>query len=493
MPSLNVLVIDDEPAAREMLAAAVKNAGYSVEAAASVAEAERKLATGDVDVALCDIQLPDGDGLELFKRTRAAGSETLFVMVTAFASVETAVEALRAGAFDYIMKPMRHSEVLHRLAQIEAFSGLRQENKALRRAARDSKPLYRFNSEPMRKIDRIVEKIAPTAATVLIVGESGTGKGVIAHAIHERSERADAPFLSVNCAAIPDQLLESEFFGHAKGAFTNADRARKGLFLEADHGTLFLDEIGELPLTLQTKLLHVIEDKEVRPLGAARSHRVDCRILAATNRDLGQMVRESRFREDLYFRLSLFEVRIPPLRERADDLRGLIQFFLLKNGCHKGGVRPLELDPDALAALTRYAWPGNVRELENVITRACILADGSSIAVDDLSTDVARALPRNTTGSLAATTSGTLHDQRRRFEAAVIQRAVHDAGGDRRLAAQRLGISLSGLYGKMSETNGADGDVARGQGQGAAGGGPPGSEDVRAREQRSFRNEDSTQ
>jgi DNA-binding NtrC family response regulator len=492
MPSLNVLVIDDEAAARDMLAAAVRNAGYLVDTAASTAEADQKLAGGDVDVALCDLQLPDGDGLELFKRVRAAGSETAFIFVTAYATVETAVEALRTGAFDYIMKPVRHADVVHRLTQVEAFRGLRDQNAALRRAVREGKPLYRFTSDAMRKIERMVEKIALTSSTVLIDGESGTGKGVIAHAIHEQSARADAPFLSVNCAAIPDQLLESEFFGHAKGAFTSADRARKGLFLEADGGSLFLDEIGELPLALQTKLLHVIEEKEIRPLGGARARRVDCRIIAATNRDLAQMVREGHFREDLYFRLSLFEIRIPPLRERPEDLRGLIQFLLLKSGRHKGGVRPLDLEQEARSALLRYGWPGNVRELENVITRAFILADGPSISIEDLPGDVVGALPPGGARCSPAAADGTLQEQRRRFEAEVIRRAVSEAAGDRRLAAQRLGISLSGLYGKLSETNPLPAEPAHARAAAPLpDGGRHGGTDLRRGDERSFPSEDS--
>jgi len=451
MPSLNVLVIDDEPAAREILAAAVSKAGYSVDTAADVAEATAKLAQGDVDVALCDIQMPDGHGIELLKRSRASGIDTAFVMVTAFASVETAVEALRAGAFDYIVKPVRHAEVLHRLSQVEALSGLREENKLLRKAVRESKPLYPFISTGMLKVNRLVDKVAPTDSTVLITGESGTGKGVVARTIHERNERREGPFLSVNCGAIPDQLLESEFFGHTKGAFTGADRAKKGLFLEADRGTLFLDEISELPLHMQTKLLHVIEDKEVRPLGSGQARHVDARIIAATNRNLLQCVNQGRFREDLYFRLSIFEIPIPPLRERPDDISGLIQFILRANERTRGTTQALELDPEAEEILLGHGWPGNVRELENVITRACILVEGNSISVDDLPSEMTKAVPGRNPAKTENAANGSLRDQRRKFEAEVVRRAINDAGGDRKLAARRLKISLSSLYGKLSE------------------------------------------
>jgi len=322
---------------------------------------------------------------------------------------------------------------------------------------RESKPLYPFPSAAMRKVERLVDKVAPTDSTVLVVGESGTGKGVIARMIHERSGRREAPFLSVNCGAIPDQLLESEFFGHTKGAFTSADRARKGLFLEADRGTLFLDEISELPLLMQTKLLHVIEDKEVRALGSGQVRRVDTRIIAASNRNLLELVSQGRFREDLYFRVSVFQISIPPLRERPEDIKGLIEFTLRANGLAKGSSQPIELDPDAEEVLLRYGWPGNVRELENVITRACILVEGNSISVDELPSEIvqaaAQSLPKTNNSA-----DGSLRDQLRKVQTDIVLRAIKDAGGDRRLAAQRLKISLSGLYGKLNELREPAGD-----------------------------------
>ncbi|MBI3375191.1 MAG: sigma-54-dependent Fis family transcriptional regulator [Betaproteobacteria bacterium] len=451
MPTLHVLVIDDEPAAREVLAAAVSKAGYSVDTAADIAEATAKLVRGNVDVALCDIQLPDGHGIDLLKRSRALDSDTAFIMVTAFASVETAVEALRAGAFDYIIKPVRHVEVLHRLSQLEALRGLREENRLLRKVVRANKPLYPFTSTGMRKVQRLVDRVAPSDNTVLITGESGTGKGVVARMIHERSGRRERPFIPVNCGAIPDQLLESEFFGHTKGAFTGADHAEKGLFLAADRGTLFLDEIGELPLLMQTKLLHVIEDKEVRPLGSGQARHVDTRIVAATNCNLSQLISQGRFREDLYFRLKIFEILIPPLRERPEDIRGLIEFILRANEGRRGTSQALELEPEAEEILLGYDWPGNVRELENVITRASILAEGNCISVDELPSELTKAVSLPNTAKIASAANGSLRIQRQMFEAEVVRRAINDAGGDRKLAAQRLKISLSSLYSKFSE------------------------------------------
>jgi two-component system response regulator AtoC len=448
MPSLHVLVIEDELAARQVLAAAVSKAGYSVDMAADFAEATAKLSRGDVDVALCDIHLPDGDGIDLLKQSRTAGLDTAFIMVTAFASVETAVEALRASVFDYIIKPVRHAEVLHRLSQFEAISGLREENRALRKAARESKPLYPFTSAEMRKVERLLDKVAPTDSTVLIIGESGTGKTMLARMIHDRSGRREAPFLSVNCGAIPDQLLESEFFGHTKGAFTSADHARKGLFVEADRGTLFLDEISELPALMQTKLLHVIEDKTVRALGSEQVRRVNTRIVAASNRNLRDLVSEGRFREDLYFRVSVFQILIPPLRERPEDIRGLVRLMLRAAERMKGSSQPIEIDPEAEEALIKYSWPGNVRELENVIARACILVEGNTISIDELPSEITQ-----TVGEIRESDAGSrsLRDQLRKLQTEIVSRTIKEVGGDRKLAAQKLDISLSSLYARLNE------------------------------------------
>jgi DNA-binding NtrC family response regulator len=456
MPSLSVLVIDDEPALRQILASVVTKAGYSVDTAATAGEATAKLKSGDIDVALCDIKLPDGNGIDLLRASEAAGLDTVFVMVTAFASLETAVEALRAGAYDYIVKPVRNEEILHRLAQIDDLRGLRNENVALRKAVKDSSPpVFRFNSPKMQEVERMVSKVAPTDSTVLIVGESGTGKGVLAHTIHELSHRCRGPFVAVNCSAIPEQLLESEFFGHTKGAFTGADRARKGLFIEAERGTLFLDEIGELPIQMQTKLLHVIEDKQVRAVGSEQARHVDCRIIAATNRNLLELIEQGKFREDLYFRLSVFQIPLPPLRERQSDIPGLVRFLLAAAGSGEQNARPFEIDPEAETCLLRYGWPGNVRELDNVIKRARILAEDNCITVSDLPAEVISHGLAEGPGSpaiqIGSTDEGGLRTQVRRFESELIRTTIAATGGDRKAAARKLGISLSSLYGKIAE------------------------------------------
>lgn len=469
---MHVLIIDDEAALRQILASVVGKAGYSVDTASNVAEATAKLVRGDVDVALCDVRMPDGDGIELVRsfKSQSGGIDTQFIMVTAFASMETAVEALRAGATDYIVKPVHNEELLHRLSQIAALSGLRAENKALRNLVSGGNVgLFKFTSPAMQQVERMISKVAGTNSTVLITGESGTGKGVTARSIHEQSQRAEFPFIPVNCSAIPENLIESEFFGHSKGAFTGADKAHKGLFTQADRGTIFLDEIGELPLHLQTKLLHVIEDKQIRPLGSEQTRSVDVRIIAATNRNLEAMCKENKFREDLYFRLSMFQIHMPPLRERKSDICSLARHLIRNAATANAGVnnlsaseKTLEIDAEVAEILQSYNWPGNVRQLENVMTRAYILADGGRITLMDLPPEISRqeGAARQTSTGKFVIGGGDLREQMRRFEASLIAKTLEEAGGDRKIAAQRLGIGLSSLYRKMEEL--ADIKIAEG-------------------------------
>ncbi len=457
MGELSVLVVDDEPAVRQVLSAAISKAGYGVEAAASAAEALHKLDAAPYDVVVSDVFMPVTDGIELIRQARARGHGATFIMVTAFASVDSAIDAIKAGAWDYITKPVRNEEILHRLQQIDAMRGLREENKALRSMVLGSGArAFAFAAPSMQAVERLLTRVAPTDSTVLITGESGTGKGVTARRLHELSARRDGPFVSVNCGAIPENLIESELFGHTKGALTSADRARKGLFLQADRGTIFLDEIGELPLAMQTKLLHVLEAKEVRALGSEQARKLDVRIVAATNRDLPAMVSQGRFREDLFFRLSVFQIPMPALRERRADIPGLLRHVIAQRVMPSGSTS-LDIDPEAEDLLVNFAWPGNVRQLENVLHRAAILADGGTIRVGDLPPEVSHLpvhAPAADPGEAAAGGEGSLRERVRRFELSLIRRAIDEAGGDRRLAAQRLGIGLSSLYRKLEESSG---------------------------------------
>ena len=448
---MHVLVIDDEAALRQILVETLNRAGYTTDTASGVREATTKLARGDVDVALCDIRMPDGDGVELVRSMRESGVDTQFIMVTAFASMETAINALRAGASDYMVKPINKEDLLHRLGNISALRGLKAENRALRRLVVGDQAMFRFESPSMVEMERLVARVAVTNSTVLVTGESGTGKGVIARALHEQSKRFESPFIPVNCGAIPENLIESELFGHTKGAFTGADRARKGLFSQADHGTIFLDEIGEMPLHMQAKILHVLEDKVIRPLGGDQMRPIDVRIIAATNRDLIDMVKQGKFREDLYFRLSKFVVQVPPLRERRQDIPRLIRYVMQK--IVGPGKPDLEIDPVAEDMLTDYPWPGNVRELDNILNRACILADGGRITISDIPTDIAKSVTNRAEESSVHEAGSSLRHQMNLLESQIVLRTIEECKGDRRLAAARLQIGLSSLYRKLEEFN----------------------------------------
>lgn len=452
MTLLEVLIVDDEPAIRQVLAAHVGKAGHSVSQAGNGTAAFERLSKGDVDVAICDIQMPGISGLELLRRARAAGIDTSFIMMTAYASVDTAIEAIKAGATDYMIKPLRNEEIMHRLQKVSDLRGLRAENQVLRKLVQGKREdSFSFLSPAMRELERLIGKVAPTDSTVLVTGDSGTGKGVVARQIHQQSPRADAPFIPINCGAIPENLMESELFGHAKGSFTGADKARKGLFLEANKGTIFLDEIGELPLQLQVKLLHVIEEKMVRAVGSEQARRADVRIVAATNRDLRKMVNEGTFREDLYFRLSVFHLHVPPLRERRQDIPGLVHFLLQRGAERLNCGTGITIDPDVEELLMAYDWPGNVREMENVIDRALILAEQGNITCSDLPPLITRLLSIGRPGSASPGPRGNLREQVRRFEESVICRAISESDGDRRLAAQKLGMGLSSLYRKLED------------------------------------------
>ncbi|MEW7985130.1 MAG: sigma-54-dependent transcriptional regulator [Candidatus Thiodiazotropha sp.] len=451
MKQMHVLVVDDEAAIRQVLAEQLTRSGHTVEQADCGEEALKVLQSSDFDVCICDLRLPDLDGIEVIRRCRAKEMDIAFLMITAFASVDTAIEAMKLGAYDYLMKPVQLEDLLIRLDHIADVARLRDENRYLRKmvesdAGSDTLGL----SVPMRKIQTLINKVSRTDSTVLITGESGTGKSHIARTIHYDSNRRDRAMVTVNCGAIPKELLESELFGHIKGAFTGADRNKKGLFREADGGTLFLDEIGELPLALQVKLLHVIEDKEVRPLGAEQSRRVDVRIISATNRNIVEMMQSGDFREDLFYRLNVLHITLPPLRSRREDIPLYIEYFLNTEISRLGLEGSYSIDPEVEEHLLAYEWPGNLRELQNVIARMLVLAEEHAINMGDLPSHVTR-YEHNGNKYEFGKTFGSLREQVRQFEIGVIKKAIDAAGNDRALAARSLDIGLSTLYRKLEE------------------------------------------
>jgi two-component system response regulator AtoC len=446
--SERVLIADDDDALRESLELVLAAEGYEVVSARDGAAALALLEAQPVDVVLCDLRMPGMDGLELLPQLVRRLPGVPVLLMSAYGSADLAVEAMRRGAYDYLAKPFQPSELLLTLRKAREREKLRRSNQILQREVQRAvgeRPIVAA-SPAMIHVLEIVERAAEFKATVLLQGESGSGKEVLARAIHAQSPRRDEAFVAINCAAIPEALLESELFGHAKGAFTGADRARRGLFAEADGGTLFLDEIGELPLALQAKLLRVLQEEEVRPVGEAKPRRVDVRVLAATARDLEAEVAGGRFREDLFYRLDVVRVKVPPLRERREDIPLLVDHFLGRTRESLGkAVR--SIDDDALERLVDYAWPGNVRELENVLERAVILCRGERLALADLPPNLTSA-PAERRG---ASRDLSLRRARRALEARLIGEALEATGGNRTHAARLLGISHRALLYKLKE------------------------------------------
>jgi DNA-binding NtrC family response regulator len=374
-------IVEDEAVIRHALRRLLEREGYRVSESGSLGEARALCQDQSQDLVISDLRLPDGEGTQLLE----ACGDTPVLIMTSYASVRSAVEAMKRGAVDYIAKPFDHDELLLCVDRILKQHNLEQENARLRLDLEAVYPVQGMvgTSPAMRAVCATIEKVAPTDTTVLIRGESGTGKELVARALHEKSPRAGAPIIAVNCATMPEGLVESELFGHEKGAFTGAAQAHRGLVEAADEGTLFLDEIGELTPAAQSRLLRVLQDGEIRRVGATGSRKVDVRLVAATHRDLEQMVRDGLFREDLYYRLKVMEIQLPPLRERREDIPELARFLLAKT-CQRLRRMEPELTDATLAALGQYDWPGNVRELENAIERAVILADGAPITPEFL-------------------------------------------------------------------------------------------------------------
>jgi DNA-binding NtrC family response regulator len=442
-----ILVAEDEALARKNICRVLTEESYQVHEATDGKEAIEAIDTRDFDLVLTDIQMPRADGIAVLKHAREVAPQTFVTIMTGHASVETAVTALQLGAQDYILKPIVFEDLLRKVNLLLEHKRQAWEIQMLRRELSrhiDSTELV-GRSSAMQKVFQLIEKVATAAATVLITGESGVGKEVVARALHARSPRRDKIFLPVNCSAIPETLLESQLFGYVKGAFTGATSAQEGLFQRAQGGTVFLDEIGEMPLSLQPKLLRVIEGKEVLPVGATTPVGIEVRILAATNRDLEKEVEAGRFREDLYYRFNVIGLHIPPLRERREDIPLLIEHIVRQHNVemktnYKGA------DNVAMKILMALPWKGNVRELDNVLERAMILGNGEWITPGDLPDSK---VPHHEVQSLFA--GHNLKAAVHAYEKSHIENVLQETGGDRTRAAELLGLSRSSLYRKMEQ------------------------------------------
>jgi two-component system response regulator AtoC len=443
-----VLVVDDEPGLRQSLGLLLADAGYEVVAEGDGQRALERALAEPFDLILSDVRMPEMDGLAFLRAYRSRGGTALVIMMSAYGGEEAALAAMKEGAYDYIPKPFRPDEVVLTLRKAEEREQLGRTIATLR-AQLDSAPAARAlvaESGAMRDALELVARVAEHKTTVLITGESGTGKEVIAQAIHRASPRAAAPFVAINCAAIPENLLESELFGYVRGAFTGAAGDKPGLFEQASGGTLLLDEIGELPLALQSKLLRVLQEGEIRRVGDQKIRRVDVRLLAATARDLAAEVAAGRFRQDLYYRLNVVTILLPPLAQRRADIAPLARHFAAQLGRRLG--RPIALEAGALAWLEEQAWPGNVRELEHAIERAAVLSDKDLLAPDDFGKAPPPARhPAEEQG--AGSGRATLRDAVEAAERQAIARALEASGGNRRAAASQLGVSLRTLFYKM--------------------------------------------
>ena len=439
----SILIVDDERDTREFMARAL-SADYQVTTAPDAEQALRALdADPGIALMLSDVRMPGASGLELMKAARAAHPHLICILLTAFGTVDLAVEAMKEGAEDFITKPIDLDQLDLRVARALKTGALQKEVAALREQLNEQYGLENIvaSSAPMMRVVERVRRVAPTSATVLLQGPNGSGKDVIAHAIHNRSPRAHGPFLAVNCGAIPENLIESELFGYEKGAFTGAYARKQGTFEAANHGTVFLDEIGELPLSMQVKLLRVLENRSFQRVGGTESVEVDIRVIAATNRDLKALVAAKAFREDLYYRLNVVDIQLPALRDHRDDIPLLAARFV-RELAEKNGVAVTGIAPAAMKLLEAYDWPGNVRELRNTVEKMVVLSAGGMLDVADVP-DAMRGAP----GSAVLSPTGTLGENER----AQILAVLKDVGGNRSQAAKVLGISRRTLYRKLDE------------------------------------------
>jgi len=439
----SILLVDDEEKILKALGRALRDAGHAVTETTSPRQAQRMLAERPFDVIVVDNVMPELNGLDLIRELVASTPENerpQILMMTAHATIESALEAMKLGALDYLQKPFEIDELLVVVRRALEHQRLRTEYRYLVSERDEAFDHYGIigRSRAMQEVIQRAELVAQTKSTVLITGETGTGKELVARAIHDRSAQRDKPLIKVNCAAIPDTLLESELFGHVRGAFTGATTTKKGKFALADGGTIFLDEIGTMNPTLQSKLLRVMQEREIEPLGSERTEKIDVRVIAASNRDLRQMVADGKFQEDLFYRLNVIPIEIPPLRERRDDIPALVEHFIQKHA-HRTGRRVERMDEGVLAGLQQYDWPGNVRELENTIERAVVLSPGPTVSAKAVS--VLGASAPQTTGL----PSLKLRQNIEWVERETIRRALEQAGGVKKDAAELMGISQRAL------------------------------------------------
>ena len=450
-----ILVVDDEPSMREFLQILLSKQGHEVLTAGDVASALERFRDDDFDLVVSDLRLGRESGLDILKGVKESSPQTEVVMVTAFATTENAVQAMKLGAYDYVLKPFKNDEFRLVVEKALEHRTLVAENRVLRYRVGERRRSDEIlgNSPAMNEVRQLVEKLAPTRTTVLITGESGTGKEVVARAIHFRGERREQPFVAINCGAIPEGLIESEFFGHAKGSFTGAVDAKPGLFEVAGSGTLFLDEVGELPAAVQVKLLRALQERRIRRVGSQTDVSISARILAATNRDLEREVKAGGFREDLYYRLNVIQIRLPPLRERREDIPIFVDHFLQRFATDLGRARP-RVVPEAMALLLSYDWPGNLRELANVLERAATLVEGDEVRPDLLPT----ALRGAGTAAAAPSVSAELPPEGLDLEAhldaierRLLEQALARSGGVKTDAARVLSLSFRSLRYRLAK------------------------------------------
>jgi two-component system response regulator AtoC len=448
---VKILVVDDDRGLRKSLSLILTDAGYEIRVAEDGEEGLEKALAERPELILCDVRMPKKDGLTFLKEYREAGGEALVLVMTAYGSLDLAVEAMKAGAYDYLPKPFGADEVLLTVRKAEEREQLKREVGRLRSEVRADRRFGEIvaRSPAMIRALEVAGKVAEHPSPVLVSGASGTGKELVARLIHRESDREFKPFVPVNCGAIPESLLESEFFGYVRGAFTGADRDRAGLFEAANGGTLFLDEVGELPLSLQVKLLRTLQDGQVRRVGGTKSVEVDVRIIAATNRDLEGMVQRGEFREDLYYRVAVVPIHLPPLSRRKEEIPDLAQHFLARHR-ERLGVKVETIAPDAMDALLGYYWPGNIRELENLLERVAVLAEGTEITVRDLPEEILHPAPDRAPVELSDDDLSVKRHSAE-LERVLIQRALERTAGNKTQAAELLELSPRALRYKIRD------------------------------------------